>query len=147
MDTIDLTKISDSLFKMLFQLNKKVFNQDEIIKRIPMPPSHVKVIFHLIHTGPSSVSQIAQNLCISKPNMTPIIDKLISEDLVTRYEDPKDRRIIRIELTKKATILFEEHKQRIKDMLLKKISNLCEEDLLILESSINNLTNIVSKLD
>ncbi|MBX7293810.1 MarR family transcriptional regulator [Clostridium chauvoei] len=147
MDTIYLTKISDSLFKMLFQLNKKVFNQDEIIKRIPMPPSHVKVIFHLIHTGPSSVSQIAQNLCISKPNMTPIIDKLISEDLVTRYEDPKDRRIIRIELTKKATILFEEHKQRIKDMLLKKISNLCEEDLLILESSINNLTNIVSKLD
>ena len=147
MDTVDLTKISDALFKMLFQLNKKVFNQDEIIKGFPMPPSHVKVIFHLAHTGPSSVSQIAKTLYISKPNMTPIIDKLISEDFVTRYEDPNDRRIIRVELTKKANDLFKAQKQKIKDMLQEKVSTLPEEDLIILESSVQNLTKIISKLD
>ncbi len=147
MDTINLAKISDDLFKLLFKLHNKTFNQNEILKGLPIPPSHVKVIFYLSHIGPSAISQIAHNLSISKSNMTPIIDKLIAEDLVNRYEDPNDRRILRIELTPKAHKLFIAEKQRIKGKLQEKISVLSEEDLNTLAESITILINIMEKLD
>ena len=102
MNNIDLTKISDDLFSLIIQLNSKLFSSSKMVKCSPLPPSHVKVIFHLMNNGSSSISDIASSLCISKPNMTPIIDKLIKEDLVCRQEDCNDRRIIRIQLTQKA---------------------------------------------
>ena len=37
---------------------------------------------------------MAKDLSISKPNMTPIIDKLVKEGYVDRYYDDNDRRVI-----------------------------------------------------
>lgn len=146
MDNIDLAKLSDDLFSLIMQLNSKIFSSDEMIKCSPLPPSHVKVIFYLINKGSSSISDIAHNLSISKPNMTPIIDKLIKEGLVRRQEDPLDRRIVRIELTKKAYDMGESHRQRLKSILLDKISFLSDDDLSKMGDSIINLTSIIIKL-
>lgn len=146
MNNIDLTKISNDLFSLLMQLNSKIFSPDEMIKCAPLPPSHVKVIFYLINNGPSSISDIAHKLGISKPNMTPIIDKLIKEDLVCRQEDPHDRRIVRVELTKKAHDMGESHKQHLRDALLRKISSLSSEDLTKMGDLVRNLTDIIVKL-
>ncbi len=85
-----------------------------------MPPSHGKVIIYLKHNGNSSISKIAKDLLISKPNMTPIIDKLISENMVIRYTDPKDRRIIRVELTEKGTAFIKDQENLIKSSLTEK---------------------------
>lgn len=147
MNNIDLTKVSDELFHLLMQLNSKVFNHDKMVKCSPLPPSHVKVIFYLFNNGSSAISDIASMLAISKPNMTPIIDKLIKEDLVYRKEDPSDRRKIRIDLTEKAHNLALEHKKRLKESLLSKISTLSEEDLFKMSDLVSQLTNIIIKLD
>ncbi|GAB6168031.1 MarR family transcriptional regulator [Clostridium carnis] len=146
MNNANLDKVSGDLLKLLLELHKKIFNQEELVKGLPMPPSHVKVIFHLAHRGPSAVSHIAHDLGISKPNMTPIIDKLISEGYVNRYEDPKDRRILRVELTSKACELFENQKKRTKDMLSTRISVLSEDDLKLLHESVENLSKVFGKL-
>lgn len=147
MNNIELTKVSENLFSLIMQLNNKLFNSDKITKCSPLPPSHVKVIFYLMHNGSSSISDIASNLEISKPNMTPIIDKLIKEDLVCRKEDLQDRRIIRIELTKKAHEMVEYHQNKLKGILLDKISNLCDDDLSKMGDLIINLTSIIEKLN
>ncbi|MGL5749628.1 MAG: MarR family winged helix-turn-helix transcriptional regulator [Paraclostridium sp.] len=146
MNNIDLTKLSDDLIYLLMQLNSKTFSSDKIIKCAPLPPSHVKVIFYLINNGSSSISDIASSLGISKPNMTPIIDKLIKEDLVCRQEDPHDRRIVRIELTKKAHDMGESHKQRLREILFDKISSLPDEDLNKMSNLVIDLTDIILKL-
>lgn len=147
MNNIELTKVSENLFSLIMQLNNKLFNSDKITKCSPLPPSHVKVIFYLMHNGSSSISDIASNLEISKPNMTPIIDKLIKEDLVCRKEDLQDRRIIRIELTKKAHEMVEYHQNKLKGILLDKISNLCDDDLSKMGDLIIKLTSIIEKLN
>ncbi|KMT22266.1 MarR family winged helix-turn-helix transcriptional regulator [Clostridium cylindrosporum] len=146
MDGIDLNKISDELFDLIIQFHKKTFHQEDIIKCSPIPPSHFKVIFFLAHHGSSSVSRIGQNLNISKPNMTPIIDSLVQNDYVRRFEDPKDRRKIRIELTNKAYELLHEKKKRMTSKLCDQISALSDEDIRILDESIKNLSNIIPKL-
>lgn len=146
MNNIDLTKISDNLFSLIIQLNSKLFSSSKMVKCSPLPPSHVKVIFHLMNNGSSSISDIASSLCISKPNMTPIIDKLIKEDLVCRQEDFNDRRIIRIQLTQKAYEIAHAHEKSLKNILLDKISNLDSEDLSNMGDLIVNLNSIINKL-
>lgn len=146
MDGMDYNKISDNLFKLMIQIHKKTIKQDEMMKCMPLPPSHVKVIFYLLHHGSTSVSHIGKDLNISKPNMTPIIDKLYENNLVKRYEDPKDRRKIRIELTEKGHDLLRAHKKKLIDKLSKKVSKLENEDVILLEESISNLHHIISKL-
>lgn len=147
MDTIDLNKISDNLLNMVVELHKKTFNKDQLIKGVCMPPSHVKVLFHLSHSGSSSLSKLAHSIGVSKPNMTPIIDKLIQDGFIHRYEDPKDRRKLRVELTEKANELLSTQNQKFKDLISEKLLMLSDEDLISLEDSLEKIINIIVKLD
>jgi len=119
----------------------------EYIEKCPMlPPSHIKVIIYLYGINSAPMSQIASTLNISKSNMTPIIDKLISYGLVKRYTDEKDRRILRIELTELAFNIFNHFKNYAKSVLLNKVSILPDDDLEEAQYCIEKLTSIFLKL-
>ncbi|EQB4342330.1 MarR family winged helix-turn-helix transcriptional regulator [Clostridium botulinum] len=147
MNNTQLNEISQDLYDLLLNLHKKLLNPDELKKKFPLPPSHVKVIVYLKHNGNCSISKIAKDLLISKPNMTPIIDKLISENMVTRYTDSKDRRVIRVELTKKGSIFIKDQEKLVKTLLTEKISNLSSEDLQYLSDHIIGIKNIILKIN
>ncbi|MEG0128659.1 MarR family winged helix-turn-helix transcriptional regulator, partial [Clostridium sp.] len=93
----------------------------------------------------ATVSKIAESLRISKPNMTPIIDNLISEGLVERLQDPKDRRKILIKLTTKGLKLLENHKTVMINNLSSKISTLPKEDINVLKESTSSLLKVLDK--
>ncbi|MGL4798760.1 MAG: MarR family winged helix-turn-helix transcriptional regulator [Cellulosilyticaceae bacterium] len=147
MSTSNLPELSEQLFGLVVKLNSTIFKHDEFFKLMPLPPSHVKVIFYLMHHKASTMSDIAEKLCISRPNMTPIIDKLIHEGLVVRLENPSDRRMILIDTTDKAHSLFEEHKRLIKERLVSRIEPLTSEDLNQLEQSMALVTPILDKIN
>lgn len=111
-----------------------------------LPPSHIKVIIYLYEINSAPMSQIASTLNISKSNMTPIIDKLISYRLVKRYTDEKDRRILRIELTELAFNILNHFKNYAKSVLLNKVSILPDDDLEEAQYCIEKLTSIFLKL-
>ena len=146
MSTVELDKLSGDLYILLLNLHKKIFSPDEIMKNFSFPPSHVKVILYLKRNGDASISEIARHLIISKPNMTPIIDKLISEDMVNRFNDPKDRRIIRVQLTDKAHNFVKEQEKVIKNTLAKKISTLNSDDLERLSHHVVGISDIILKI-
>ncbi|WP_294344414.1 MarR family transcriptional regulator [uncultured Clostridium sp.] len=146
MSNSNLIDISNKLFSLLLSIHSKAFNPDEFAKGHPIPPSHMKVIFYLKGHDSASLSEIAKKLSISKSNMTPIIDKLVNEDFVTRYEDPNDRRVLRVKLSEKSISLLEGIKNCIIEQFASKLSTLNEEDLSELSSSADNVRNILSKL-
>jgi len=160
MDNTRLNEIADSLFKFIIIARNKIINEDEFIKnfpkppielqkyidKYPMPPSHMKVIIYLSMVKSVPVSKISSTLNISKSNTTPIIDKLIEYDLVHRYTDSNDRRIIRVELTNTALEIFETFKVFARSRLVEKICNLPDDDLLEVQSCMCKLTDIFSKL-
>lgn len=160
MDNNDLNKISASFSELLSFIQLNMINESYLIKncsdylknlqncfeKSPLPPSHMKVIFYLAKEKSAPISQISKTLGISKPNMTPIIDRLINYELVNRYTDPKDRRVIRVELTSKAYDLFNDFQKYFQDSLTKKISLLSEDDLSTLSESLINLHTILKKL-
>lgn len=159
MDKDNLLKVADSLVDFLLIIKNNVLNENDMIKNFPaldgekksfsdfqIPPSHVRVIFYLLEFNSSPISQIAENLKISKPNMTPIIDNLINYGLVNRYTDPNDRRILRVELTDKALKISDAFRIAIRDSFAKKISPLSDDEIVMLNQSIGNLVFLLNKL-
>jgi DNA-binding MarR family transcriptional regulator len=82
--------------------------------------SQLKILFSLRINGASGSQELAQMMGVSMATMTGIIDRLVAGDYVSRREDPKDRRVRRIELTPQAVRLTdemiiqgEEHQRRL----------------------------------
>jgi DNA-binding MarR family transcriptional regulator len=109
---------------------------------------HLKyaVLGILKNRGPLPMSEIGSILGVSKPNMTVIIDKIIEEKDVKRGYDDKDRRIIRIEITKKGKDALADAKELMKSELKKRLSILDDKELDELSSSLKNIKDILSKL-
>lgn len=145
MNSID--NIPNNLYMLLLSLNRRFFNPKEALKSLDIAQSHAKVLFYIIHNGPTSISNIAKKLCISKPNMTPIIDKLVADGYVTRYYDPNDRRVILIKHTEDACKLFKSIEKATKEKMQLEIKDLDGEQLEILDQSINNILNIIAKIN
>lgn len=59
--------------------------------------------FRLLHIleneGSQSMTELCNQMFISKPYMTRLVDTLVSEGLVERHPDGKDRRVINISMT------------------------------------------------
>lgn len=142
-----LNNIADDLFTLVLHLSSRMFNPSIMLKGLPIPPSHAKVLFRLSKLGPCPVSQLANDLIISRPNMTPIIDKLISEGYADRYDDPNDRRIIMVKMTEKAHDFLQNLEKKTKSLLVEKIANLDEEELMTLNRVVPDLTGIIKKIN
>ena len=160
MDKDNLFKVADSLVNFLWIIQNNVLKENDMTKNFhsplngeenclsdfSIPPSHARVIFYLVDSNSSPISQIADNLGISKSNMTPIIDNLINYGLVNRYPDSNDRRILRVELTDKACKLLDSFRIAICNSFVEKISPLSDDEVVMLDDSISNLITILKKL-
>ncbi|MHC1747920.1 MAG: MarR family winged helix-turn-helix transcriptional regulator [Cellulosilyticaceae bacterium] len=146
MEHLSLETISSTVFTFMLQVNKKILDPHAIIKTLVLPPSHTKVVFYLFHHGSTSVSKIAKDLCISKPNMTPILDNLIVHGYINRANSPDDRRIILIELTEEGKFFFKSIQQLMEKNLEAKLATLSASDLAILDDAIKTLSTIINKI-
>ncbi len=142
----EINSISDDLFMLVLHLSGRIFNPSAMFKGLPIPPSHTKVLFRLAKLGPCPVSQLANDLIISRPNMTPIIDKLIAEGYADRYDDPNDRRVIMVKLTEKACTLLHNIEHKSKSLFIEKLSSLDDNDLKNLKNLVPELNTIVLKI-
>src|SRR5687767_7664340 len=59
----------------------------------------LKVLFTTFHAGGSTSSQLARALGVGLSTVTGIVDRLHEHGMVTRFEDPDDRRVTRVALT------------------------------------------------
>lgn len=79
----------------------RLFAQD---RSSPLFESHLtlrqlKVVLLLAETGGASGQRIAADLGVGLATVTGLVDRLAAHGLVTRREDPADRRVRRVELT------------------------------------------------
>ena len=77
--------------------------------------------------------------------MTPIIDKLVNENLIIRSLDKRDRRVILLETTDKCAIFLKNAEDSLKLVISKKISNLNDDDLYKLSNAVDDLLDVTKK--
>jgi DNA-binding MarR family transcriptional regulator len=88
------------------------------------------------------MSNIGKEIYMPKPNVTALIDKLISQNLVERIPDSKDRRIINIKLTKKGL----KTKKEIENIFKEQVSFLTDKEINELSNSLTKARNIIAKI-
>ena len=92
-DTVET--VANTTFEVLPLLRKKLLRMDVVQAEHNMPMSQVQMLAMLGENGALSVSEISKRLGIAKPNITPLIDRLIDEGFVERRRDENDRRVAR----------------------------------------------------
>ncbi|WP_355316390.1 MarR family winged helix-turn-helix transcriptional regulator [Paenibacillus jiagnxiensis] len=95
----------------------------------------------------STVSELSKQLNISRPNMTPLLDKLVKYELVSRKPSETDRRVVEVEITRQGDELVREIGERLMLDIRERLSGLPEKDLVQMCSCLNELKTILLKLD
>jgi DNA-binding MarR family transcriptional regulator len=63
---------------------------------VQVSPGHIQVMIALAR-GPRSVGQLAEELEVSPPAATQLVDKLAEHGMVDRHTDPEDRRVVLVD--------------------------------------------------
>lgn len=135
--------------EMLFQLIPTI--DIKFIRPVSLhfKPQHTPIQLHILTIAKgkkATMTELSTETLLSKQQMTPIIDKLVAENLVQREYDALDRRIIRISITPAGLQLLEQTKDQAIKLLQDKIKRLDEQDLASLTNSLNELARIFLKL-
>ena len=97
------------LAEVLPQLFRRVVgampNQVEGFAKVT--PEQFSVLSLLVNRGPMSMSELAVARKIALNTASSLVDRLFTGGLVTRGHDPRDRRIVRVEITLKGCALVE----------------------------------------
>ncbi len=109
-------------------------------------PGELFVLGTLNHHGKLSMTEIGNHLSLPKPHVTSLVEKLICEELVERFHDTNDRRIIYIQITEKGIKEFREIKNEIGQDLRQKLQILDAEELKDLSQASQYLKDILIKI-
>ena len=143
----DVKDIASCLFRVLPMLRKRLFRLDVIKTQHGIPLSHAQVLAMLNDEGSMSVSEISQRLGIAKPNITPLVDRLIAEGLVDRVRDTEDRRIVNVVLQPAGQQKLEEIKAAVVDQVNDWGKNLSAEDFAELARSLKSIARVIGSMN
>ena len=69
---------------------------DRGLTELSVSPGHIQVLIALTR-GPRSVGQLAEELGVSPPVATQLVDRLAEHGMVHRHNDPADRRVVLVD--------------------------------------------------
>ncbi|MBD0253589.1 MAG: MarR family transcriptional regulator [Rubrobacter sp.] len=69
---------------------------DRGLTELSVSPGHIQVLIALTR-GPRSVGQLAEELGVSPPAATQLVDRLAEHGMVHRHNDPADRRVVLVD--------------------------------------------------
>ena len=137
------------LYDVLFQawplMRRKLLPSSAQQAEFGMPLSHVQVLVMLDHRGSLSISEISNSFGIAKPNITPLVDRLIEEGLVMRERNSADRRVVNVVICEKGRERLAEIYRGLCDHLFDWTCTLSKEDLDAFNSALETIVRLLSK--
>jgi len=96
-------------------------------RRVKLPPRGIFTLT-LIHAGLDRPSLLAEYFNSIPSTITLEVDRLVDAKLVTRKADPQDRRIVRLELTRKGNKFREDVIDLVNAMFIPKMAGIPREE-------------------
>ncbi|MCL1964340.1 MAG: MarR family transcriptional regulator [Firmicutes bacterium] len=146
LDPAAIESISQNIFSVMPLLRKRLLHMDVIQNEHGIPLSHVQVLSMLNETGSISVSEISHRLGIAKPNITPLVDRLIEEHLVDRIRDTQDRRVVNVVILDAGREKLSAIRATIGEQVQEWAQNISTADFRELADSLSSLTRILSQI-
>ena len=126
----DKQQLIDSIIGFQVTMNRlSLACQVENWMKLDLTIDQLKSLIFIQYNGKISFKDLAEALGITRANITGIADRLILNGLVTSTQNPQDRRIQYLMITKKAQRILNNIKQMIITEETKILSGLTIEDL------------------
>ena len=140
----------EHLYDMLFQawplMRRKLLPSSAQQAEFGMPLSHVQVLAMLEEPGSMSVSEISRRFGIAKPNITPLVDRLISAGLVERVRNKADRRVVDVYILDSGREKLKEIQQSLYDHVLNWSNSVSPEDYVELNNALTTIIRVLGEL-
>lgn len=94
----------------------------------------------------TSMTDLAKATMISKPNLTPVVNRLCEEGMVERVPDPKDRRVMELSITERGIEFLKGQRKQTMEFLKDKLSLLDEQDLQKMRRALEDLNDVLGVL-
>jgi DNA-binding MarR family transcriptional regulator len=99
---LDKKEIINEILKIQQQTNQLILTYAmKSWQELELPLAQLKSLFIIVAKGAINFSALAQELSVTRGNVTGIIDRLEEQGLAVRKSNPEDRRVTWIEATDK----------------------------------------------
>jgi DNA-binding MarR family transcriptional regulator len=134
----ELTEAIIQLWKQMGQCMGK--DAPEAWLELSLTIGQLKSLLFIDYEGSTNFKRLAAALGVTPPNVTGIVDRLVEHELVSRSENPENRRMQILRLTEKGATLLNELKERKVSQLTALLSRMDMQDLFALEQGLAALT-------
>jgi DNA-binding MarR family transcriptional regulator len=114
-------------------------SRDRAFLRCELTMPQLKALIYVTKHGGATSGQIATSLGVGLSTITGIVDRLAEQNMVTRREDPRDRRITRVEPTLSGRTLVDELLQYRNEMMTAILGQLDPQQLSTVETAFQYL--------
>jgi DNA-binding MarR family transcriptional regulator len=106
----------------------------------------LKSLIYVTKTNGATSGQIASSLGVGLSTITGVVDRLAEQGMVTRHEDPRDRRVTRVVPTPRGRQLVEELLQFRNETISAILGRLTTEQLHTVETAFQYLVDAVDAI-
>ena len=145
MDDASIDTILESMAKILPVFHRKLLRMDLGGITGDLSRLHFSVM-GILSEQSMTVSEIARIALISKSQVTALIDKLVEKQVVRRYPDEQDRRVIHIMLTDYGRKVHDDIREVIKRSIREKLSSLTNDEITDMSTALETLRIIGEKI-
>jgi DNA-binding MarR family transcriptional regulator len=106
----------------------------------------LKSLIYVTKRDGATSGQIANSLGVGLSTITGVVDRLAEQDMVSRHEDPRDRRVTRVVPTPRGRALVEELLQFRNEKISAMLSRLTTDQLRTVETAFQYLADAVEAI-
>ena len=138
--------IAQGIFQAQPLLKKRLTKLSAIQSEQGIPLSHVQVLAMLEEVGSMSVSEISKRFGIAKPNITPLVDRLVNAGLVDRVRSETDRRVVNIVILPAGRDRLDQIQSALNEHVASWQYALTADEFVRLASALDDLVEILGKI-
>jgi DNA-binding MarR family transcriptional regulator len=138
-----ISNISDDFFELLAKLQ---FFEREYLRKCgidDVTTNEVKVLYIIGLSNTKSMSEIAEELKVTRGTLSITVDTLVKKGYVIRNRHKQDRRVIILYLTKKAISVVRQYSRFYESLFQELVQNLNDKKVNFLKEILRRLNDII----
>jgi DNA-binding MarR family transcriptional regulator len=136
------------LIREIIELQHKVDRarrqyQLDVWMSLPLTIAQLKSLFFISNQGSTNLGNLAEALGVTPTNMTGIVDRLVKKGLVSRTENPEDRRMLSLRVTAEGEELVARLRQKRKGYMSEVLAHMGTDELATLAQGFASLVKAI----
>jgi MarR family transcriptional regulator, organic hydroperoxide resistance regulator len=136
------------LINQVIELHRRVnhslrFSSQDAWMQLSLTVPQVKSLFFITDQGTTNFKNLAVALKVTQSNLTGVIDRLVEQNMVSRTENPDDRRMVMLQATEQGETLVSDLRERRISQLSQALADLSPEDLDSIVTGLSLLARVI----